>query len=48
MEEKIKLQLNCLVTTLDTIIRMVEEQGLINEQWFLNYLDEINKLSVKY
>lgn len=48
MEEKIKLQLNCLVTTLDTIIRMVEEQDLINEQWFLNYLDEINKLSVKY
>lgn len=48
MEEKIKTQFKCLIVTLDSIITMVEEQGLTNEQWFLDYLDEINKLSVKF
>lgn len=48
MEEKIKTQFNCLVITLDSLIQMVEERGMTNEQWFLDSLDEINKLSVKY
>lgn len=48
MEEKIKTQFKCLIVTLDSIIKMVEEQVLTNEQWFLDYLDEVNKLSVKY
>lgn len=48
MEQKIKTQFKCLIVTLDSIIKMVEEQGLTNEQWFLDYLDEVNKLSVKY
>ena len=48
MEEKIKTHFKCIVITLDSLIQMVEEKGLTNEQWFLDSLDEINKLSVKY
>ena len=28
-------------------IEQVEEQGLTNEQWFIDWEDEMNKLSVK-
>lgn len=48
MEEKIKIQFKCIVITLDSLIQMAEEKSLTNEQWFLDSLDEINKLSVKY
>ena len=48
MEEKIKIQFKSLVITLNSLIQMVEKKGLTNEQWFLDSLDEINKLSVKY
>ena len=47
MEEKIKTQFKCLIVTLDSIIKMVEEQGLTNEQWFLDWQDELNKISVR-
>ena len=30
------------------LIKETENYNLTNEQWFLNKLDEINKLSVKY
>lgn len=48
MEEKIKTQFKCALITLDSTIKMVEENKLVNEQWFLDYMDELNKLSVKY
>lgn len=48
MEEKIKTQFKCALITLDSIIKMVEENKLVNEQWFLDYMDELNKLSIKY
>lgn len=48
MEEKIKVQFKKLTLLLDHLINLVEEKGLTNEQWFLDSLDEINKLSVKY
>lgn len=48
MEEKIKTQFKRALITLDSIIKMVEENKLVNEQWFLDYMDELNKLSVKY
>lgn len=48
MEEKIKEQFKRLVLLLDHLINLAEEAGLVNEQWFLDSLDEINKLSVKY
>lgn len=48
MEEKIKAQFKYTLITLDSLIKIVEENKLINEQWFLDYMDELNKLSVKY
>lgn len=48
MEEKIKTQFKCALITLDSVIKTVEENELVNEQWFLDYMDELNKLSVKY
>lgn len=48
MEEKIKTQFKQALITLESIIGLIEERGLINEQWFLDYMDELNKLSVKY
>jgi hypothetical protein len=48
MEEKIKTQFKCALITLNSAIKIVEENKLVNEQWFLDYMDELNKLSVKY
>jgi hypothetical protein len=48
MEEKIKTQFKCALITLDSLIKIVEENKLVDEQWFLDYMDELNKLSVKH
>lgn len=48
MEEKIKTQFKCIIVVLNSILKLVEENNLTNEQWFLDYMDELNKLSVKY
>lgn len=32
----------------ESLIEIVAEEGRQNEQWFLNYLDELNRLSVIY
>lgn len=32
----------------ESLIEIVVEEGRQNEQWFLDYLDELNKLSVIY
>ena len=31
-----------------TLINTIVEEGKQNEQWFLDYLDNLNKLSVSY
>ena len=33
---------------IETIIEDIEESGRQNEQWFLDYLDRLNELSVTY
>ena len=48
MEENIKTQFKCIIVVLNSLLKLVEENNLTNEQWFLDYMDEINKLSVKY
>jgi hypothetical protein len=48
MEEKIKIQFKSVIVMLEHLIALSEENSLTNEQWFLDALDEINKLSVKY
>ena len=37
-----------VITILEFLIKETENYNLTNEQWFLNKLDLINKLSVKY
>ena len=32
----------------ESLIEIVAEEGRQNEQWFLDYLDELNRLSVVY
>lgn len=32
----------------ESLIEIVAEEGKQNEQWFLDYLDNLNKLSVSY
>lgn len=32
----------------ESLIEIVAEEGKQDEQWFLDYLDELNKLSVLY
>lgn len=32
----------------ESLINAIVEEGKQNEQWFLNYLDDLNKLSVSY
>lgn len=32
----------------ESLIGIVAEEGKQNEQWFLDYLDELNRLSVIY
>lgn len=48
MEERLKKQFDSVILILQYLIKETENYNLTNEQWFLNYLDEINKLSVKY
>lgn len=48
MEERLNTQFNRVIAILEFLIKEVENANLTNEQWFLNKLDYINKLSVKY
>lgn len=32
----------------ESLIEIIAEEGKQNEQWFLDYLDELNRLSVIY
>ena len=48
MEEKLQTQFDRVIVILQYLIKETENYNLTNEQWFLNRLDWINKLSVKY
>lgn len=45
---RIKYNASQLIEEVDSFIRLVESKDLTNEQWFLNFLDELNELSIKY
>lgn len=36
------------ILLVESLIREAELEGATNEQWFLDFLDELNILSVKY
>lgn len=48
MKEKLQTQFDRVIVILQYLIKETENYNLTNEQWFLNRLDWINKLSVKY
>jgi hypothetical protein len=48
MEERLQTQFDRVISILQYLIKETENYNLTNEQWFLNRLDWINKLSVKY
>lgn len=37
-----------ILLAVESLIEIVAEEGRQNEQWFLDYLDELNRLSVIY
>ena len=48
MEERLKEQFDRIIVILECSIKEAEYANLTNEQWFLNFLDELNELSVKH
>lgn len=47
MEERLKNRGSTLLNTIKLYIKEVERNHLINKQWFLDWEDELNKLSIK-
>lgn len=45
---KIESVAKATLVLIETIIEDVEENGRQNEQWFLDYLDRLNELSVTH
>jgi len=46
--EQIQPLMELVTCNLQQVIKYVEENKLIHEQEFLNFLDDINELSVSY
>jgi hypothetical protein len=46
--EQIQPLMDLVICNLQQVIKYVEENKLIHEQEFLNFLDDINELSVSY
>ncbi len=37
-----------LIEEVASFVELVESKDLTNEQWFINFLDELNELSIKH
>ena len=48
MENNLKLKLDIILHNLDNLIVEIENNKLTNKQWVLDFLDKLNKISVKY
>ena len=48
MEEYVKDACSATLEVANTIIKLVESYGFQNEQWFLDFMDKLNEISVKY
>ena len=46
--KQLENSLNSLIIQIDRVVKMLEENNLINEQCVLNFFDELYKISVKY
>lgn len=47
MEERLKNRAYVLLSSLETYIREVEQAELTNKQWFIEFENQINELSIK-
>lgn len=45
---KVESMAKATLVLIETIIEDIEENGRQNEQWFLDYLDRLNELSVTH
>lgn len=45
---KVESLAKVILVLIETIIEDIEESGRQNEQWFLDYLDRLNELSVTH
>jgi hypothetical protein len=48
MEEYVKDACSAVLEITDAMVKLVEDYSLQNKQWFLDFADELNKISVKY
>ena len=48
MENNLKLKSDIILHNLDNLIVEIENNKLTNKQWVLDFLDKLNKISVKY
>lgn len=46
--ESLQTEMQTKIVEIENIIRLCENNSLINEQWFLDFLDKINEISTKY
>lgn len=47
LEEELKKAINEQIVNIMHIVNIAEELGFTNKQWFLNYEDFLNSVSVK-
>ena len=47
-EQKINNMCQAVIQMAENTIKLVEDYKLENKQWFLDFLDKLNEISVKY
>lgn len=48
MEKMLKEKMSKLTDDLDEILQYIQIKGLTNEQFVLDFLDEVNRMSVSF
>ena len=48
LKSKIILEMNNIVDNLKYVVEVIKNNGWQNEQWAINLIDRINKLSVEF
>lgn len=48
LKSEIILEMNNIVDNLKYVVKVIKNNGWQNEQWAINFMDRINKLSVEF
>lgn len=48
LKSEIILEMNNIVDNLKYVVEVIKNNGWQNEQWAINFMDRINKLSVEF